>query len=151
VVGKIAEYVAKAFTGRDTRQLPEPYVVDDPILIFTITNTVLPICLYLPVIVPLPIAGFDTLAVQEGLYVVHAAASDAEGPVSPFAPANSTSVITGPVLSPNCVSVTVLLSFREYVYVPAAGLSIELREYGTFSFAAEDSYCTLPAIAVVPL
>ena len=71
-----------------------PYVVVEPIFIFTEINTVFPIALYLPVIVPFPIAGFVVLAVQEGLYTVHASASDAEEPVLPVGPTDSRVIFT---------------------------------------------------------
>ena len=75
-----------AVTGRLICHKPEPPDVVEPHWICIWTNTVLPIVLYRPVILPLPIEGFDELAVQEGLYVVQANASEATGPVGPVIP-----------------------------------------------------------------
>jgi hypothetical protein len=57
---------AAAFTGRLKYQVPVPVFVVVPISNFTLTNTVFPICLYLPVKVPLFNTGWVPSEVHDG-------------------------------------------------------------------------------------
>ena len=56
--------------------------------------TVFPIALYRPVRVPLTIDGAVPSVVHVGVYVVHAKASEAEGPVAPVGPTESRVIFT---------------------------------------------------------